>query len=119
MTCDAKIARVITDGPSVILDKGHTTRTVSTDQRHALTVRDRGCVFPGCDRPPGWCHAHHIKHWANDGPSDLDNLALLCSHHHHLVHEGHFGLERDHHGDPVFTRPNGTRINPPQHHQAA
>jgi hypothetical protein len=59
MTCDANIARIITHGPSTILDKGRTTRTVTPDQRHALTVRDRGCVFPGCDRPPGWCHAHH------------------------------------------------------------
>ena len=47
-----------------------TRRTVSTTQRRALTLRDRGCVFPGCDRPPGWCEGHHIVPWPAGGPSD-------------------------------------------------
>jgi hypothetical protein len=59
---------------------------VSTALRRALALRDLGCAFPGCDRPICWCRAHHMWHWANGGPTDLDNLTLLCGHHHRAVH---------------------------------
>jgi hypothetical protein len=49
-------------------------------------VTDGGCAFPGCPRPPAWCIAHHIQHWADGGRTDLDNLVLLCDHHHRVVH---------------------------------
>jgi hypothetical protein len=114
MTCDAKVCRVLVDAEGAILDKGRATRTATRDQRHALTVRDRGCVFPGCDRPPGWCEAHHILHWVRDhGPTDLWNLVLLCSHHHHLVHEGGWSIERCGSGF-VFRRPDGSILEPYQ-----
>ncbi|MGH9124565.1 MAG: HNH endonuclease signature motif containing protein [Acidimicrobiales bacterium] len=67
LLCDADLVRAICDGPSQILDVGRAERTVTGPQRHALSVRDGGCIYPGCDRPPGWCHAHHIKHWENGG----------------------------------------------------
>jgi hypothetical protein len=76
------------------LDVGRMTRVVQPAQRHALVVRDGGCVFPGCDRPPGWCEAHHLIHWLHGGPTDLDNLALLCRAHHRTVHEGGWRLHR-------------------------
>jgi hypothetical protein len=117
LTCDAKVCRVLVDTDGAILDKGRATRTATRDQRHALTVRDRGCVFPGCDRPPGWCDAHHIRHWTRDlGPTDLWNLVLLCSHHHHLLHEGGWSIERAGPGW-IFRRPDGSILEP--HRRAA
>jgi hypothetical protein len=61
--CDAKIIPVVMDGKSEPLDVGRAMRTVPLAIRRALAARDRGCVFPGCDRPPGMCHAHHRQHW--------------------------------------------------------
>jgi hypothetical protein len=75
----------------------------------ALAVRDRGCVFPGCDRPLSWCDAHHLWHWVDGGPTDLNNLALLCRAHHRAVHEGGWQLTRG--PDGRFTASPG----PPPH----
>jgi Domain of unknown function (DUF222)/HNH endonuclease len=87
------------------LEVGRTRRVVSAAQRAALVVRDRGCVFPGCDRPPGWCEAHHLVHWLHGGPTDLPNLALLCRAHHRAVHEGGWRLHRDPDGRITATPP--------------
>ena len=95
LACDAGIARVVTDGPSEVLDVGRRTRTVPPAIRRALVIRDRGCVYPGCDRPPPWTDAHHIVHWADGGPTSLANLALLCRTHHRCVHEQRWTLRRD------------------------
>ena len=76
LACDAGVSRIITMGPSQILDVGRTTRTVSGPTRRALLIRDRGCRFDGCDRPAPWCDAHHIIHWADGGPTTLDNLTI-------------------------------------------
>jgi HNH endonuclease len=65
---------------------------VSPSQRKALEVRDRHCRYPGCTRPANWCEAHHVVHWIHDGPTNLDNLVLLCSRHHWQVHEGGWQL---------------------------
>ncbi len=83
--CDAGILPVILGGPSGVLDVGRTQRLVTPDIRHALHVRDRGCVFPGCDRPAADCDAHHIMPWAQGGSTSLSNLCLLCKHHHNLL----------------------------------
>ena len=68
------------------------TMQVATEQRFAnrkqlavITARDRGCTFPGCDAPPGWCDANHVVPFARGGKTDINNLALLCSYHHHLL----------------------------------
>ena len=110
LACDAKVVRVVTNGASEPLDLGRASRTVSPAQRRALTIRDRGCVFPGCDRPPGWCDGHHIVHWADGGPTDLANLALLCHHHHKAIHEGGWSMARAPDGSLEFTRPDGTPL---------
>jgi len=73
--------------PSQPLNLGRATRVIQPAQRHALAVRDRGCVFPACDRPLSWCDAHHLWHWIDGGPTNLNNLALLCRAHHRIVHE--------------------------------
>jgi hypothetical protein len=86
---------VITDGASQPLDVGRRTRTIPPAIRTALVVRDRGCAFPGCDRPPSWTDAHHREHWADGGPTSLDNLVLLCRTHHRAVHEGGWQLIHD------------------------
>jgi hypothetical protein len=56
--------------------------------RRALRTRDKGCRFPGCDRPVDWTNPHHIIHWARGGPGNLPNLVSVCYYHHRLVHEG-------------------------------
>ena len=88
LCCDANVHRVITDGRSAILDFGRAVRTATIEQFKALSVRDGGCVIPGCDRPPGWCQAHHWKRdWIDGGETNLDDLALVCSSHHHMIHD--------------------------------
>jgi hypothetical protein len=86
LVCDAGIHRVVTNGRSAILDYGTTTRTVPAPLFNALVIRDRHCRYPGCDRPPDWCEAHHVRWVLDGGPTCLGNLVLLCSRHHHLLH---------------------------------
>ena len=86
LVCDAGVHRVVTDGRSSILDYGITTRTVPANLYNALVIRDRQCRFPGCDRPPDWCEAHHVRWVTHGGATALGNLVLVCSRHHHLLH---------------------------------
>ncbi len=79
---EASIAWVVHNSRGGILNYG-TTRRVATDkQTLALIARDQGCAFPGCTDPPEWTEKHHITPWARGGPTDLDNLCLLCDFHH-------------------------------------
>jgi hypothetical protein len=88
LACDAQLAPVLRRRSGEILNLGRSERTASTAQYRALVVRDGGCVVPGCDRPPGWCQAHHIRFWDEmGGPTDLENLALVCNAHHHQIHD--------------------------------
>ncbi len=90
LTCDCDIHRILINPDGLPLDVGRSMRTIPAHIRKALVVRDGGCVFPHCGRPPGWAEAHHIIHWAQGGRTSLDNAVLLCSKHHHKVHaEGH------------------------------
>jgi len=109
LACDARVSRVITDGASQPLELGRSSKVVPPSLRRAVTVRDGGCRFPGCGRPPGWCDAHHVQHWADGGATSLDNLVLLCRPHHRAIHRG-FGLEMVD-GQPVFSRPDGTPLD--------
>lgn len=92
LACNARLIPAVLDGPSRILDLGTARRLYDRPQRLALALRDGGCVWPGCDRPPSWCEAHHITPWSEGGPTDLDNGCLLCSFHHHLVHKGEWQI---------------------------
>jgi hypothetical protein len=92
LACDANIIPMILGSEGEILDQGRAVRTVTNGQRRALEVRDGGCVWPGCSTPPSDCDAHHVKHWADHGPTDLANLALACHTHHRLIHEGGYQL---------------------------
>ena len=77
------------------LDVGRASRLVTTGQTKALRVRDGGCVHPGCSRSSAYCDAHHVQHWADGGATSLDNLVLLCRHHHRTLHQGLWSLTPD------------------------
>ncbi len=109
LACDAEITRVITGPGSEPLELGRKTKVVPPGLRRAVSVRDRGCRFPGCGRPPGWCDAHHVRHWADGGETSLDNLVLFCRPHHRAIHRG-FGVQMVD-GKPTFTRPDGTPLS--------
>ena len=84
--CDAKIIPVVMSGDSEPLDVGRAMRTVPLGIRRALVARDRGCTFPGCDRPPALCHAHHVLEWNQYGRTEVNNGILICPTHHRWVH---------------------------------
>ena len=87
LACDAAVTPVFLGSESDQPQAGQTSRSISGSQRRALVVRDKGCRFPGCDRPPDWTDAHHLQHWADGGKHVMDNLVLLCRRHHRKVHE--------------------------------
>ncbi len=108
LACDAGVSRIITIGASEPLDVGRRTPVVPSGMRRALVLRDGGCRFPGCGRPQYWCKAHHLRHWADGGPTALSNLVLVCRPHHRAVHEG-FRVQMNGHG-PVFSRADGSAL---------
>jgi Domain of unknown function (DUF222)/HNH endonuclease len=86
---EAEIWPTIIDANGVPLALGRTRRIASRGQTMALIAREGGCSFPGCDHPPQWCDRHHIIDWIDGGPTDLDNLTLLCRYHHtHFLQKG-------------------------------
>jgi hypothetical protein len=95
--------------PAQPLEVGRSSRVVMAAQRVALVVRDGGCAFPGCQRPPAWCEAHHLRHWLHGGPTDLANLVLLYRTHHRALHEGGWRLHRDPDGRLTATPPHRRR----------
>ena len=109
ISCDANLTRVVFGPDSQPLDVGRTKRLVTPAQRIAVMARDLHCVFPGCDRPDRWCDVHHLIPWFEDGETNLDNLVLLCRHHHTLVHEGGWRIEGKP-GDLSLYRPDGSQL---------
>ena len=93
------------------------TRLATPAQQRALLARDQVCQFPGCGRG-GYLKAHHIVHDARGGPTELDNLVLLCQLHHTLIHKPGWHLERDRTGKLWFTAPNGRVVLPGRRPQA-
>ena len=87
LACDAEIIPAVLGTEGQILDIGRSQRLVTTALWLALVLRDQHCAFPGCTRPPIACEAHHIHHWADGGTTALDNLILLCRHHHRITHQ--------------------------------
>ncbi len=86
---EAEIWPTIIDRNGVPLALGRTRRIASRGQTMALIAREGGCSFPGCDHPPQWCDRHHIIDWIDGGPTDLDNMTLLCRYHHtHFLQKG-------------------------------
>jgi len=108
LACDAGKLVMKHDSQGRVLDVGRRTRTIPTAIRRALTVRDEVCQFPGCSLK--YCEAHHLKHWADGGETSLDNLVLLCRHHHRAVHEDGYKIQRSSDGELKFLRPQGWEI---------
>lgn len=119
LACDAALIAWVSAAvnPGENLRLGRKTRKISAALRRALRLRDTGCQFPGCPRRK-FLDAHHVAHWADGGPTDLDNLILLCARHHRAVHEDGFTLHPVD-GKPgrwMVHRPDGTTIpTAPQH----
>ena len=86
LACDADIIPIALGTKGEVLDVGRTHRLITPALWRALVCRDRHCAFPGCTRPPVMGHAHHIIHWLHGGLTKLDNLVLLCGHHHRVLH---------------------------------
>jgi hypothetical protein len=107
LACDARIVPMVLGGASQVLDAGRGRRLANGVLRRALAVRDGGCAFPACDRPARWCDAHHLRPWSDGGPTDLDNLVLLCRHHHRQMHDPAAGWQATLGADrlPGFTPP--------------
>jgi len=102
LACTAKILPVVLGGESLPLDLGRSRRLFSPAQRKALLVRDRTCRAEGCDVPGTWCDAHHLDPWHAGGRTDLADGVLLCSHHHHRIHDDAHRVERLANGDHRF-----------------
>jgi len=85
--CDCSMSRVLM-AESQVIDVGRATRIVSGPARRALRARDKGCRFPGCDRPSSWTSAHHVEFWGRGGKTNVPDLVSVCYFHHRLVHEG-------------------------------
>ena len=107
IACDATITRVLLDSRSQVIDLGRSERVVGGATRRALNIRDKGCRWPGCERPPSWTAAHHVVHWTAGGRTDVDNLVLLCRRHHWSVHEGGWTLTRASDGSVLVRAPRG------------
>jgi len=106
LACDSAITRVLLGPGSKVVDVGRTRRVPAASTRQALVVRDRGCVWPGCDRPASWTQVHHLRHWAaHHGNTEIPNLALVCGRHHWLLHEGGWQLVRSEHDQSWLTIP--------------
>ena len=108
LACDCSITRILLGSDSMVIDVGRAKRTISAPQRKALNARDQHCVWPGCERPASWTSGHHLVHWIHGGPSDLQNLALLCYRHHWMVHEGGWQIMRGDDGRMVTMPPTVT-----------
>src|SRR5262249_3211890 len=109
LACDASRVVMRHDANGRITEVGARTRTIPPALRRALQHRDKSCRFPGCSVPFG--QVHHIRHWADGGPTKLSNLAMLCGRHHRAVHEEGFQLERQANGELVFRRPDGRPLS--------
>ena len=111
LACHASLVEVEHDPQSYEpLNIGRKSRKPSAAILRALHSRDGGCRFTGCNATR-FVDAHHIKHWADGGETNLDNLVLLCPFHHKAVHEGGFTVERTTNGHLVFRSPDGTAQN--------
>lgn len=109
VACDCGLVAVGADGERLHI--GRRARTIPPAIRRALMLRDRGCAFPGCTHTR-FLHGHHLTHWLHGGETSVENLALLCTVHHHLVHEGGWTVVRYADGGLTFTSPEGRELPP-------
>jgi len=106
IACDATIAIAVDDDVGHTMFEGRTRREPTDAQRREIRRRDRHCRFPGCTNAT-FTNAHHVKPWKPGGKTDLDNLALLCLHHHRRVHSGGWTMSGNANGELAFVGPTG------------
>jgi Domain of unknown function (DUF222)/HNH endonuclease len=94
IACDSGVLPVVLGTDGEVLDVGVANRLFTTPQRTGLAVRDGGCRWTDCDRPPAWCEAHHMKEWSEGGKTSIDNGILLCRHHQLLLHNNGWQITR-------------------------
>ncbi len=117
----AFIRPLVIDAEGNPLRFGRSRRFATPAQHTALAVRDGGCIFPGCDMPPGWCDVHHERPWEAGGQTDVETMALLCRHHHRVTHRASWTIE----ADPdraqrwIWTTPSGRKIHSQRHRRPA
>jgi hypothetical protein len=120
--CDATIIPAVLNSCGEVVNLGRAERYFTPAQIKRLWLRDRHCTYPGCDAPASWCDAHHLIHWLDHGPTNLDNAALLCQRHHTVVHSeryhGWVDVDQDGRQHVVWDRTPGaydtalTRLHP-------
>lgn len=108
MCCDAGMVPVLEDDKGRPLSVGRKTRTIPPSVMRVLLKRDRTCTFPGCNTRV-FLQGHHLQHWADGGKTSVDNLCLLCSHHHRFVHEYGYTVEMTDEG-PLYRQPGGAAV---------
>ena len=110
LCCDNPVLEMPVENFNGAFQLKRSSRRASAPLERAVKVRDEGvCQFPGCESRR-FLHMHHVQHWAHGGPTDLDNLALLCSTHHRAVHEGGYSLNKTDEGELCFHSPDGQRL---------
>ncbi|MGI9119793.1 MAG: DUF222 domain-containing protein, partial [Acidimicrobiales bacterium] len=109
LVCDSVIHRLVMAGGSTILDYGTGTRTISPALFNAVAIRDHHCRFPGCDRRASWCEVHHVVHVQDGGATCPSNVTLLCSRHHHRLHQPGWRATLAPDGELVVTDPGGRK----------
>ncbi len=117
LSCDADVVTV-SEREGLPIDVGRLRRLITPRLRLAMQSRDEGCRFPGCSVPAPRTDGHHLKHWADGGNTNLDNLVSLCRFHHGRHHEGRFQIRREPSGDFTFTAADGTPLLPTVPQQA-
>jgi hypothetical protein len=105
LACDCSVTRILLGADSAVIDVGRSKRVISSPQRRGLMARDKGCRWPGCERPATWTSGHHLVHWIKGGTTDLPNLVLLCYRHHWMVHEGQWHLVKTDEGNLLAIPP--------------
>jgi hypothetical protein len=116
LACDARLQLTLTDPDTNVIGVGRTTRTIPPWLQRLVQARDQGCRFPLCRRTR-WTQIHHIVHWADGGPTDLNNLVTLCGYHHRLIHEHGWTITGDPNGTITWHHPTGHPFQPqpPKH----
>jgi hypothetical protein len=113
LCCDGAIVPIINGADGEPLNVGRKQRIATTALGRAVYARDRTCTFPGCHHER-YGELHHVEHWANGGETSLENIVLLCSTHHRLVHEGGFTVQQHRDGRYYFARPDGRPVETPR-----
>lgn len=111
LCCDSHAVVITEDSRGEPLSIGRKSRIIPKAIARAVRARDNNCcTFPGCHNQR-FLNCHHVEHWSNGGETSLNNLMLLCTKHHALVHEGGFRIDKDFRDNWFFVRPDGIAIS--------